>query len=238
MKSGTIITTIGILLLMACILQPVMAADTSSADNATRDYNLAEIAIGTGQFNQAVQYFDMALADNTTLLATGDGLMYVYKDKTAALAELGQYDEAMKTADLGISQFPKSAGLWNNKGFIYTKLGKYSEAADAYGQAVTIDKSYLKGWINKGNALVQAGKFKDAVDAYTTALTLDPGNAEATTGLAAAQKGAASPLSSPLVIVLVIVVILAAAGAVWYIKFRKTDETKAGDNTAKGKKKN
>jgi tetratricopeptide (TPR) repeat protein len=237
MKSGTIITTTGILLLLACILQPVMAADASSTDNATRDYNLAEIAINAGQFDQAVTYFDMALADNTTLLASGDGLMYVYKDKAAALAELGHYDEAMKTADLGLIQFHNSTGLWNNKGFIYTKQEKYNEAVDAYSHAVTIDKGYLKGWLNKGNALVKAGRFGEAVDAYTTALTLDPGNAEATAGLAEAQKGAASPLSSPVTIVVALIVIVVVAGAVWYIKFRKTDEKKPGDKKAEGKKK-
>ena len=66
----------------------------------------------------------MALAANTTRLSWEYGLMYVYKDKAAALADLGQYDEAMKTADLGIIQFPNGSGLWNNKGYIYAKQGK------------------------------------------------------------------------------------------------------------------
>jgi tetratricopeptide (TPR) repeat protein len=242
MISGNILKGAGILVLLACILQPVLAAqpvlgaNATARDNATDFYNLAEIAVSGGQFNQAVEYFDQALAANTTRLAMGDGLMYVYKDKAAALADLGQYDEAMKTADLGIIQFPNSSGLWNNKGYIYTKQGKFNDAADAYTHAVGLDKTYVKGWVNLGGALVQAGRYGDAVDAYNQALALDPGNADATAGLVQAKKGA-SPLSSPVVIAMGIIAILAVAGAVWYVKFRKPDEKKPGDKKAEGKKK-
>jgi tetratricopeptide (TPR) repeat protein len=235
MISGKILKTVGILFLLACILQPVLA-DTAK-DNATEYYNIAELAISKGQYDQAVQYFDMALAENTTNLGRGDGLMYLYKDKAAALADLGQYDEAMKTADLGIIQFPNSSGLWNNKGYIYTKQGKYNDAADAYTHAVGLAPSYEKGWLNLGNALAHAGRFGEAVTAYNKVLALDPGNADATAGLADAQKGASSPLSSPVIVVLIIVVIVAVAGAVWYVKFRKSDEKKPGDMKAEGKKK-
>lgn len=235
MNYGNIVKIAGIFLLLACLLQPVLAADTPARDNATDYFNLGEIAIAGGHYDQAVTYFDSALADNTTLIGTGDGLMYLYKDKAAALAELGQYDEAMKTADTGIIQFPNSTGLWNNKGFIYDKQGKYSEAADAYSHAVGLNPSYLKGWINEGNALVLAGRANDAITAYNKALVLDPGNVEATAGLAQAQK-AASPLSSPVMIALIIIVIVAIAGAVWYIKFRKTDETKSPGRKPEEKK--
>jgi tetratricopeptide (TPR) repeat protein len=235
MISGKILKTVGILLLLACILQPAVAA--TARDNATDYYNIAELAISNGQLDQAVQYFDMALADNTTTLGSGDGLMYLYKDKAAALADLGHYDEAMKTADLGIIQFPNSSGLWNNKGYIYTKQGKYNDAADAYTHAVGLDPSYEKGWLNLGDALVHAGRYGEAVTAYNKVLALDPGNAGATTGLAEAQKGAASPLSSPVIVILIIVVIVAAAGAVWYIKFRKPEEKTPAEKKTEGTKK-
>jgi len=235
MISGKILKTVGILLLLACILQPVLAE--TARDNATEYYNIAEIAISNGQYDQAVQYFDMALADNTTNLGRGDGLMYLYKDKAAALADLGQYDEAMKTADLGIIQFPNSTGLWNNKGYIYAKQGKYNDAVDAYRHAVGIDPGYEKGWLNEGDNLVKAGRYSEAVVAYNKVLTLDPGNADATAGLALAQKGASNPLSSPVTLILAIIVILAVVGAVWYVKFRNPDEKTPAEKKADGKKK-
>ena len=237
MIQGKLISIIGILILLVCFLQPVMAEDASAHDNATQYYNLGEIAISRGNFDQAVQDFDLALAENTTLLGSTDGMMYLYKDKAGALAELGQYDEAIKTVDQGLIQFHNSTGLWNNKGYIYAKQGKYNDAVDAYSQAVSIDPSYLKGWINKGDSLVKAGRYSEAADVYHNALTLDPGNTEATAGLAEAQKGASSPLASPVILALVLIVIIAAIGAVWYIKFRKPDEKTPVDKKSEGKKK-
>jgi tetratricopeptide (TPR) repeat protein len=239
MISGKI-KTVAILLLLACLLQPVLAAGTELKDNATEYYDNGEIAISNGQFAQAVMYFDEALADNTTLLGMSDGLMYLYKDKAAALAELGQYDEALKTVNTGlgvVKNTTKTAGLWNNEGYIYTKQGDYSNAVVAYTHAVTVDPSYLKGWLNLGDSLVKTGQYSDAINAYNKALTLDPGNEGATAGLAEAQKGASSPFSSPGIIILVIVVIIAAAGAVWYIKFRKPADKKPVDRKSEGKKK-
>ena len=136
MISGKIVKIVGVLLLLACLLQPVLAAGTELKDNATEYYDNGEIAISNGQFDQAIQYFDMALADNTTQLGGSDGLMYLYKDKAAALAELGQYNEALKTANTGIIQFPNSTGLWNNKGYIYAKQGDYNNAMDAYNKNI------------------------------------------------------------------------------------------------------
>jgi tetratricopeptide (TPR) repeat protein len=236
MISGKIIRIAGIFLLLACLLQPVLAAGTELKDNATLYYDNAELAISHGQFDQAVQYFNLALADNTTQLKGSDGLMYLYKDKAAALAELGQYSEALKTANTGIIQFPNSTGLWNNKGYIYAKQGDYNNAMDAYSHAVSLDPTYLKGWLNLGNASVEAGSYSQAVDAYNKALALDPNNTDAKTGLAQAEKGA-SPQSSTVIIAIVIILILAAGSAVWYIKFRKTVAKKPAGKKSEGKKK-
>jgi len=236
MKFRYILTTLAFLTLVICAIQPVMADLDSSNDNATSYYNIAEAAINIGQYEKAVQYFDMALADNTTLISKGDALMYVYKDKAGALTDLGRYNEALTTVNAGLVQFKNSTGMWNNKGYVLYKMGRYNEAADAYTQAVTIDPSYVKGWINKGNALTQAGRFQEAADAFNTALTLDPGNQDATTGLAAAQKGAAS--SMPVTTIILLIIVIAAAGAaLWYVKFRKPETKEQSEKKSKENKK-
>jgi tetratricopeptide (TPR) repeat protein len=221
MQFRYILTTLAILILAACAVAPVMAETGNAADNATSYYNIAEISISTGDYQKAVQYFDKALSENTTLIASGDALMYTYKDKTAALTDLGRYDEAITTANAGIVLFPNSSGLWNNKGYALYKAGRNTEAVDAFSRAVTIEPDYVKGWINKGNALAAAGRSQDAIEAFNKALTLDAGNNDAATGLAAAQKSAGSSLPVT-TIAIIIVVIAAAGGAVWYFIFRKS----------------
>ena len=220
MKFRYIVTVCAFCALCLCIMQPALAA--TGRDNATDYYNIAELAVSNGQMETAVEYFDMALAENTTMLGMGDGLMYTYKDKAAALTDLGRYDQALKTVNAGLIQFSNSSGLWNNKGYVLFKMGQYNDAVDAYDHAVTIDPTYVKGWINKGNALIQAGRYQEAADAFNKALTLDPGNTDATAGIAQAQKGGLS-FSSPAIIALILVLIIVAGGAVWYVKFRKPE---------------
>jgi tetratricopeptide (TPR) repeat protein len=220
MKCRHIVSILAVCALCICLCPSVLAATVETQDNATRYYNLAELSISTGRFDNAVVYFDEALAENTTLIATSDALMYTYKDKTAALTDLGRYDEAITTASAGLVLFPNSSGLWNNKGYALFKAGRSNEAVDAYSRAVTIEPGYVKGWINKGNALAAAGRYQEAIDAYNKALALDAGNKDASAGLASAQKsaGTAMPVTT---IAIIVIVIVAAGGAAWYFMFRK-----------------
>ena len=229
MKSRYFLTGIALVLLAMFTVSPVLAADPvftpGGSDNATMYFNYAQLEISRGQYDKAVEYFDMALAENTTNISRGDTLMYIYKDKAAALADIGKYDDALTTVNAGLVQFKNSTGMWNNKGYILSRMGRYSEAVDAYTQAVTIDPKYEKGWINKGDALVKAGRPQEAVDAYNKALSLDPESSSAAAGLATAQKEAAGASSSTMV-VLAVIVIIAAGIVVWYVKFRSPAEKK------------
>jgi tetratricopeptide (TPR) repeat protein len=225
MKMQQIVSILAILTMVAICVQPVAAVID---DAATNYYNNAQLLIADGDYTRALEYFDKVLASNTTLLGMGDGLMYTYKDKSGVLTDLGRYDEAIQTADLGLIQFKNSSGLWNNKGYAYYKMGKYNEAVDAYNKALTIEPGYLKGWINKGDALMKAGKAGEAVTAYQRALSIDPGNTDATAGLEAAQKEAGT-LNLVLVAILVIAVVL----VVWYVKFRKPEDEKQGKEKGK-----
>ncbi|MDP2796386.1 MAG: tetratricopeptide repeat protein [Methanoregula sp.] len=234
MKFRQFIHILAIIALIACFVPPVFAADEAPKDEATTYYNYAEMAISTNDFEGAVAFFDKALASNTTIIRQSDALQYTYKDKCGALTDLGRYDEAIKTAELGLTEFPKSSGLWNNKGYAYYKMGKYNEAVDAYNNALRIDPSYLKGWNNKGDAYFKMGKYNEAVDAYNKALALDQGNRDAKTGLTTAQQAAASATQTSM-IAIAIVIIIVAVGAVWYFKFRKP-EVKPEEKKSKEKK--
>lgn len=205
------------LLLLAALAVPAAMAATED-DPATLYFNQAQVAISGGQYDRAIELFDKALAENTTLMSQGDALMYLYKDKAAALADTGRYDDALTTVNQGLLQFKNSTGMWNNKGYILFRMGRYNEAVDAYTQAVTIDPAYEKGWVNKGDALVKAGRAGEAIEAYNKALSLDPENSSAQEGLARAEKEAAP---GSLLIILVVIVVIAAGAAVWYVKFRK-----------------
>nr|WP_320161804.1 tetratricopeptide repeat protein [uncultured Methanoregula sp.] len=233
MKSGRILFILAILAIVACLAQPVLA----ETDNATQFYNRGSQYASAGDYAGAVALFDQALASNITLISKSDTLMYVYNDKAAALTDLGKYDEAVKTAEQGLSLYKNSPGLWNNKGYALYKQGKYNDAITAYDSAISVaaaqNETYLKGYINKGVALNKAGRSYEAVGAFTKALELSPGNTDATEGLAEAQKATTTTN-----IVLAAIVIVALGLVIWYVKFRKPADGKdaSGKKNTKSKK--
>ncbi len=232
MKIRQFVNLLAILLLIVCIAQPVVA---ETDDPATNYYNGAEVALSMNEYEKALEYFNKALASNTTLIGMGDALMFTYRDKSGVLTALGRYDEAIQTANQGLLQFRNDTGLWNNKGYALFKQGKYNDAIDAFNTALRIDPSYLKGWINKGNALYEAGRYQDAADAYNKALELNPGNDDATAGLLQTQK-AAGTAGMTMTIVWAVILIVAAGGVIWYVKYRKPADQKPSGKSKKEKK--
>ena len=233
MKFGQFIHILVIIALIACFVAPVLAE--ASTDEATMYYNVAEISLSRNNYESAIASFDQALASNTSMIKLSDALLYTYRDKGYAQIQLRKYNEAIQTLEQGLSLYPKDQMLWNNKGYANYNLGKYSEALAAYNNAINFEKNYTIALINKGDTLSKMGQYQDAVDAYTKAIESDPGNRDATTGLAAAQQGAASAIPTTM-IAIAIVIIIVAAGAVWYFKFRKP-EVKPEEKKSKGKKK-
>lgn len=235
-----------VLLLTLCVLsvgfiqpvfadtQPVFTSNTNVRDNATDYYNIAETYIAQGNYQSAIQNFDRALADNTTMIKASDGLLYTYRDKAYCQIQLGNYADAITTLDTGIALYPKDNMLWNNRGYASYKLNNYQDALTAYDKAISFEQNYTIALINKGDVLSKMGRYQDAGAAYKQALETDPGNHDATLGLAAAEKSAGASQSTT-ILVLVVIVIIAAGAAVWYIKFRtpEADEKKPGKKQEK-----
>lgn len=214
-----------VLLLTLCVLsmgivQPALAGTEDIRDNATNYYNIAENYLNKGDYQSAIQYFDQALSDNTTMIKVSEGLLYTYRDKAYAQIQLGNYAGAISTLDEGIVQYPKDKMLWNNKGYASYKLGNNQDALTSYDKAIAIESNYTIALINKGDVLSKMGRYQDAVTTYKQALESDPGNSDATKGLATAEQNAGSAPSTT-IIILVVIVVIAAGLAVWYIKFRK-----------------
>lgn len=219
-----------------CIVQPVLAGTEQVKDNATSYYNAAEVLLVKGEYERAINTFDQALAENTSMMKVSEGLLYTYRDKAYAQIQLGRYGDAIATLEQGIALYPKDQMLWNNKGYALYKLERNQDALTAYDKAISFQQNYTIALINKGDVLSKMGRYQEAIDAYREAIESDPGNYDATTGLAAAEKGAASAL--PVTTIMLIVIVIVAAGvAVWYVKFRKTDTNEASEkNAGKNKK--
>jgi tetratricopeptide (TPR) repeat protein len=227
MKIRHFICILAIALVIIGFAPPVLAAENQTTDAATNYYNIGVRYLANQDYQRALDFFNLTLASNTTMIQETDGLLYTYQGKAYALIQLTLYDEAIGTSEQGLALYPKDPLLWNDKGYALFKLGRYQDAVTAYDSAIGFDANYTSALINKGQALYLLGKYQDSADAYTRADATDPGNSEAAAGLAQAQAAAATASSTQTtVIILVIIVIVAAGGIVWFMKFRKPAEEK------------
>ena len=229
-----ICSLLALLVLPAAAANTVTVANTTGTDNATRLYNEGVTLLSANDYPAALDRFNAALRENTTIIASSDTLLYVYQGKAYTQIQLGKYADALQTTQAGLALFPRDAKLWNNQGFAFYNLGRYQDALTGYDKAIGIDGNYTIALVNEGGVLYKMGRYQDAVDAYTRALATDPGNVDATDGLKHAQQAAGTAL--PIVPILIIVVILVVIGAAWYVKSKKPAEQKPDAKKGKDKK--
>jgi tetratricopeptide (TPR) repeat protein len=193
----------------------------NETDDGTYFYNLGARLLAGGEFERAISAFDNALASDTTMIQRSDALSYLYSDKAFALIQLGRFNEAVDTADQGLSLYPHDVSLWNNKGYALFRLRQYNDAVHAYDQALGIEKDTTKlskYWTNKGEALFSAGKYQEAADAFDKGLELNPSNTDAADGISRAQQKASE---GSLMMIGAVIAIVAGAGTVAYFLHRK-----------------
>lgn len=237
MKNGHFIYILAIAALIIGFIPPVLAAENESTDDATNYYNIGVRYLAANDYQRAIDFFNLALASDTTMIQKSDGLLYTYQGKAYAFIQLTQYDDAIGTIDEGLVIYPKDPLLWNDKGYALFKLAKNQEAVNAYDTAISFDQNYTSALINKGQALFQMGKYQDAANAYRQADATDPGNAEAAAGLAQSQT-AAGAATQTILIILGVILVVAAGAIVWFLKFRKPAEEKIPERrTKKAKRK-
>jgi tetratricopeptide (TPR) repeat protein len=210
--------------------------DDLEKDAANKFYNYGEQSLNNREFENAIAYFDQALAANITLLRKTDALLYLYRDKGYAQIQLGKYSDAVATLDEGLASYPADTLLWNNRGVALEKLGKSEEALAAYDKAVSFDQNYTLGYVNKGVLLSKMGRYSEAVAAYSQANETKPFNEDILAGLEEAKKSEAESART-MTIFLAIVLVAVIGIVVWYIKFRKPAEPAPEAKKKKSKKK-
>ena len=236
MKIGHFICVLAVAVLFIGFIQPVLAQGNESSDAATTYYNIGVRYLAANDFQHAIDFFNLTLASNTTMIRQSDALLETYKGKALALIHLTQYNDAIQTIEQGLVIYPKDPVLWNEKGYALFNLGKNQDAVNAYDNAISFDQNFTSALINKGQVLYQMGKYQDAVDAYTRADATDPGNSVAAIGLEKART-AAGAATQTVLIVLGVILIVVAGGVVWYMKYYRQAEQKKPEKKTKGKKK-
>ncbi|MFH2124788.1 MAG: YcaO-like family protein [Pseudomonadota bacterium] len=118
----------------------------------------------------ALDAFDRALA----LIPEQEDLPYIYSYKGHCLKELGRYDEAIKTLDLGRVEDDERPDLHNMLGVCYYKIDDFNQAIVHFHRAVELNPASSMDYANLGVNYRKIGKRDEAIHFFNLALSLDP----------------------------------------------------------------
>ncbi len=259
MKMRRYLIILAVFLLAMLTVQPALSADTITSvidqvaginvtktvinntldleqDAASKFITYGQQSLTQNDYTGAIAFYDRALAENLTLARKTDALLYLYQGKAYAQIKLGNYSGAITTLDEGLTQYPKDALLWNNKGQAFKELGKTQDALAAYDNAVSLDRNYTLAYVNRGILLTQMGRYSEAVEAFSRANETEPFNEDILNWLETARQGE-SESSRTMTILLGIVIIAAACIVVWYVRFRRPAEPAPEEKKVKSRKK-
>ena len=120
-----------------------------------------------GKYQEAIEYYDKALAINPTYLQS-------LNNKGLAFFDQGKYHEAIEWYDKALMVEPDYIKALNGKGAALNGLGKYQEANEWLDKALVVDPNFTYALTNKGWALYNQGKYQEAIEWYDKALMVDP----------------------------------------------------------------
>jgi len=101
------------------------------------------------------------------LLAIG-GIMYGIGEynKAVALAETGQYEEALRFYDQCLAMNPGVSTVMTNRAVALARLGRYEEAEVEFREALALDPRDMTAWTNLGLCLSRLRREQEAIACF------------------------------------------------------------------------
>jgi len=127
-----------------------------------------------GDFDSAIDYFEMTLVNETDVQLFSENQVLVYAFLADAYAFLQKHHLALQYYDRLIEIGPPFTDLYNNRGSAYSALGEYGKAMQDFDQAIKIDPRNGLGYYNRGVIYDYLGEFELAIKEYDLAIQFDP----------------------------------------------------------------
>jgi|GEM_PF-2063745 len=143
-------------------------------NDATIYFNKANNDYARGNYQEGIQYFNMALSlkdVNITPMA--------YHGRALCFIRLGNIGLAMNDFDSAILLKPDYAEAWSNRGILKGQQGNSVEAIKDLSRAIDLNPDYGKAYTNRGIGYLSIGNPKLALPDFEKAIQLDSLNQEA-----------------------------------------------------------
>jgi tetratricopeptide (TPR) repeat protein len=137
-------------------------------ENGFINYDLGVLYAKKGDYPNSALYSKKALE------GTGSDFAEAYNNYGYALAQMGQYTEALVAVDESLKIKPDSAATLDSKGFALYGLARYEEALAAYNEALKLDPTIGEVYLHLGQTQEKLKNYEQAVKAYETYLQLSP----------------------------------------------------------------
>ena len=133
-----------------------------------------------GNLIQLGRYYD-ALSILTRVQVIAPNNLKLWQNKALVLAALNRPQEANRVEgeiidnyDQLLTDNPKNAELWQNRGDFLLSRQMTSKAIDSYQQAVALQPQSESGWLALGKALKESNQNQQALEALDQALSIRP----------------------------------------------------------------
>jgi tetratricopeptide (TPR) repeat protein len=182
----------------------LLAVPVVQAEDAPDWYMKGENAAIVGNYDQAVTYYDNAIAIDQKYAAAFSGKAYALNQRedfggaldaadralairvderalnqrAYALFKLQRYNEAVTAYDKFFTLQTNLAEAYGNQGMAYDELNQKERAIADYDRCVSLDPQNLNAWNRKGLALLAIGRYQDALDAFSQCTMITINNAE------------------------------------------------------------
>jgi tetratricopeptide (TPR) repeat protein len=155
------------------------------------DYDEARVNLGNALAAQGKT--DEAIAQYREALRVNPNSMVAHHNLGLAMIRQGKLDEALEHYRKAVAINPGFLEGQNNLGLLLAARGQYQEAMEHLQKAIEINPAFPLAHVNLGDVLIALGRRSEAIEEFYKALKLDPNIATARASLDKALASAPKP---------------------------------------------
>jgi Flp pilus assembly protein TadD len=153
---------------------PAQSALAASPQRGVFDmlYAQATSSAATGNFDEAVQLYERAIAADPSRVET-------YYQRANSLKNAGRLEAAVASYDQAIERQPDHAHAYCNRGVVQQSLGRLDAALSSYDRAIALDPGDFMAHYNRALLMQEFSRWDEALASYARAIAINPGFADA-----------------------------------------------------------